>query len=84
MDEEVLAGGVANAGAVLRSGQHVLRPANPHSTSIHRFLVHLRAAGFDGASEPVGIDADGRERMVFIEGAVPVPPFPLWAQTDTA
>jgi Phosphotransferase enzyme family len=84
VEEEVLAGGVANAGAVLRSGRHVLRPANPHSTSIHRFLAHLRAAGFDGASEPVGIDADGRERMVFIEGAVPVPPFPQWAQTDTA
>ena len=84
VDEEVLAGGVANAGAVLRSGRHVLRPANPHSTSIHRFLAHLRAAGFDGASEPVGIDADGRERMVFIEGAVPVPPYPHWAQTDTA
>ena len=80
----MLAGGVANAGAVLRSGRHVLRPANPHSTSIHRFLAHLRAAGFDGASEPVGIDADGRERMVFIEGAVPVPPYPHWAQTDTA
>lgn len=84
VDEEVLAGGIANAGAVLRSGRHVLRPANPHSTSIHRFLAHLRAAGFDGASEPVGIDSDGRERMVFIEGAVPVPPYPHWAQTDTA
>ena len=84
VDEEVLAGGVANAGAVLRSGRHVLRPANPHSASIHRFLAHLRAAGFDGASEPVGIDPDGRERLVFIEGAVPVPPYPHWAQTDTA
>ena len=84
VDEEVLAGGIANAGAVLRSGRHVLRPANPHSTSIHRFLAHLRAAGFDGASEPVGIDSDGRERMVFIEGTVPVPPYPHWAQTDTA
>lgn len=84
VDEEVLAGGVANAGAVLRSGGHVLRPANPHSASIHRFLAHLRAAGFEGASEPVGIDPDGRERLVFIEGAVPVPPYPHWAQTDNA
>lgn len=84
VDEEVLAGGVANAGAVIRSGRHVLRPANPHSASIHRFLAHLRAAGFDGASEPAGIDPDGRERLVFIEGAVAVPPYPDWAQTDTA
>jgi thiamine kinase-like enzyme len=33
---------------------------------------------------PVGIDADGRERLRFIEGDVPVPPFPGWAQTDDA
>jgi len=84
VDEQALSGGVANAGAVVRSGSHVLRPANPHSTSIHRFLAHLRAAGFDGASEPVGIDPDGRERLTFIEGAVAVPPFPRWAQTDAA
>jgi len=84
VEEEVLAGGVANAGAVIRSGPHVLRPANPHSASIHRFLGHLRAAGFDGASEAAGIDPDGRERLVFIEGAVAVPPYPDWAQTDTA
>ncbi len=31
---------------------------------------------------PVGIDADGRERLVFIEGDVAVPPFPAWVQTD--
>lgn len=29
-----------------------------------------------------GIDADGRERLVFIEGDVAVPPFPAWVQTD--
>ena len=28
------------------------------------------------------IQADGRERLVFIEGDVPVPPFPEWAQSD--
>jgi len=30
----------------------------------------------------VEIQADGRERLVFIEGDVPVPPFPEWAQSD--
>jgi hypothetical protein len=84
VDEEQLAGGVANAGAVSRVGAHVLRPANAHTPTIHRFLAHLRAAGFDGASEPVGIDADGRERLVFIAGDVAVQPFPRWAQTDAA
>jgi hypothetical protein len=82
VDEEVLAGGVANAGAVTRVSGHVLRPANPHSESIHGFLRALRAAGFEGASMPVGIDPDGRERLVFIEGNVAVPPFPAWVQTE--
>jgi hypothetical protein len=73
---------VANAGRVVRSGTHVLRPSTPGSTSVHAFLTALRATGFKGASLPVGIDSDGRERLVFIEGDVPVPPFPDWAQTD--
>jgi Ser/Thr protein kinase RdoA (MazF antagonist) len=32
----------------------------------------------------VGIDEDGRERLVFIDGEVPVSPYPDWSQTDTA
>ena len=84
VDEEALTGGVANAGAVVRIGGHVLRPSNPHSRSIHRFLSALRASGFEGASAPIGIDDDGRERLVFIEGEVPVPPYPGWAQRDDA
>jgi len=83
-DEEVLHGGVANAGAEVRVGDHVLRPSNPHSKSIHRFLGALRSAGFDGASVPVGIDTDGRERLGFIPGDVATPPYPAWAQTDAA
>ncbi|HET6953434.1 MAG TPA: hypothetical protein VFI47_23855, partial [Acidimicrobiales bacterium] len=83
MEEEELAGGVANAGQVVRVGEHVLRPANPQSRVIHAFLSALRAAGFEGAPLPLGID-DGRERLVFIEGDVPVPPYPAWAQADTA
>lgn len=59
-DEELLHGGVANAGAVTRQGDHVQRPSNPHTATIHTFLIELRAAGFDGASQPVGIDPDGR------------------------
>jgi hypothetical protein len=82
--EEVLHGGVANAGAVVRVGGHVLRPSNPHSVSIHRFLEALDRVGFDGASVPVGIDPDGRERLEFIAGDVATPPYPSWAQTDTA
>src|SRR5919106_1268229 len=84
MAEETLDGGIANAGQVVRDGAHVLRPPSPHTASIHAFLRALRAAGFDGAPLPVGVDDDGRERLLFIEGDVPLTPYPTWSQTDTA
>lgn len=79
-----LDGGVANAGLVVRVGDHVLRPSTPHTKSIHRFLDFVDRDGFDGAPQPVGIDPDGRERLKFIEGVVPLVPYPRWAQTDEA
>ena len=81
-DQEVLAGGVANAGAVVRVGDTVLRPAGPHRESIHALLQALTDTGFDGASEPLGVEPDGRERLRYIDGDVPVPPYPEWAQAD--
>ena len=33
---------------------------------------------------PVGVDEDGRERLGFIDGEVPVPPYPDWSQSDSA
>lgn len=80
--EELLHGGVANAGAVVRVGDRVLRPSNANTATIHAFLTHLRESGFDGAPQPIGVDPDGRERLVFIPGDVPIPPYPAWAQTD--
>lgn len=84
VSELPLAGGITNAGHVVRVGGHVLRPSTPHSRSVHAFLHAVRAAGFEGAPAPVGIDEDGRERLVFIEGEVPAPPYPEWSQSDTA
>jgi hypothetical protein len=77
-------GGVANAGQVIRQGNSVLRPSNPNSISIHAFLSALRATGFNGASLPIEIQDDGRERLVFVEGDVPIPPYPQWAQSSDA
>ncbi len=84
MAEERLEGGIANAGEVVRVGPHVLRPPSTHTDSIHAFLRAVKAAGFDGASQPVGIDDDGRERLLFIEGDVPLTPYPEWSQSDDA
>jgi hypothetical protein len=82
--EEQLDGGIAHAGQVVRVGSHVLRPSSPHSSSIHALLRAVRQVGFEGAPFPVGIDADGRERLVYIDGEVPVSPYPNWSQSDTA
>ena len=75
---------MANAGQVVRRGAFVLRPSNPCSATVHAFLRALRGTGFAGGSLPVEVQPDGRERLVFIEGDVAVPPFPTWAQTDGA
>jgi hypothetical protein len=82
--EVVLHGGVANAGRVVRVGDHVLRPSNPHTASVHRFLSSLADAEFTGASVPIGVDPDGRERLVFIEGDVALPPYADWVRSDRA
>src|SRR6186997_2587828 len=57
-DIEVLDGGIANAGAVVRDGDHVLRPSSMHTPTIHAFLRFLRNEGFEAASLPIGVDAD--------------------------
>ena len=84
MIEHPLVGGVANAGGVVRVGNHVLRPAGPHAEAIHAFLRALRDAGFEGAPVPVGIEPDGRERLVYIDGDVALPPYPEWMQADAS
>jgi hypothetical protein len=82
-DEEVLHGGVGNAGLVVRIGEVTHRPAGAHSPTVHALLAHVRAAGFDGVPEPLGI-VDRREQLRFVPGDVPCPPFPAWSQTDAA
>ena len=84
MDEVPLFGGIANAGAVVRAGGHVLRPGSSHSASIHAWLRAVRGEGFGGVPLPIGIDDDGRERLEFIDGDVPTSPYPAWSQSDAA
>jgi hypothetical protein len=77
-----LPGGLGNQGQVVRVGDTVRRPAGPHSEAVAGLLRHLRASGFDGAPVVLGKDPEGREVYEWIEGDVPIPPFPEWALAD--
>jgi hypothetical protein len=81
--EEVLAGGVANPGAVVRVGDTVRRPRKPQTTSVHAYLQHLVVEGLAGnVPTPLGFDDADREVLTFIEGEVALPPFPTWVADD--
>ncbi len=58
------------------------RPSNPHSEAIHAYLTALGATGFRGVPLPVDLQTDGVERLRYIDGDVPLPPYPEWAQSD--
>lgn len=83
-EDGVLAGGMANAGAVFRRGELVERPAPPSAGAVHRYLLALREHGFDAAPVPVGLPAGGRERLTFVPGDVALPPFPDRVMTTAA
>ncbi len=84
MDDEALTGGMANAGAVLRRGAVVERPAPPNARAIHAHLKALADHGFDAAPTPVRISPAGREELSFVPGDVALTPYPAWALTETA
>lgn len=82
--EVPLPGGLAHPGEVVRAGDTVRRPASAFTASIVALHEHLRAAGFDGVPEPLGLDGRDRETWSFVAGDVPIPPFPAWSMTDAA
>jgi Phosphotransferase enzyme family len=82
VDEELLGGGLANAGLVSRRGDVVHRPSPPNAAAIHEFLRALPLHGFGGVPTPLRIGPDGREELGFVPGDVAVPPFPEWSTTD--
>ena len=81
-DEEQLAGGIANLGKVVRVGDTVRRPASAFTSSIFALLTYLLDVGFDHVQRPLGIDEQGREVLSFVDGDVPIPPFPAWSMSD--
>jgi aminoglycoside phosphotransferase (APT) family kinase protein len=82
--EQPLAGGIANLGKVVRVGDTVRRPASPFTDAIFALFEHLHDAGFDGVTRPLGRDDQGREALTYLEGDVPIPPFPAWSMSDSA
>lgn len=67
--EQPLVGGRSSEG-VVRIGESVHRPSGPWTETVHAFLRHIRAKGFEGAPEPLGFDESGREVLTFIRGEV--------------
>ena len=68
--ETLLRGGRTTA-EVVRIGDTVRRPMNPHSPFVHRLLGHLDAKGFAGAPRFLGVDSSGREVLSYLPGEVP-------------
>ena len=81
---EVLPGGLGSGGPVLRRGVAVRRPAPANAPALHEFLRALRASGFAGAPLPRRLSEEGWEELEFIQGEVPVSPYPWWSMSDGA
>lgn len=69
---------------VVRVGDTVRRPGGRSSVAVRSLLLHLEEVGFEGAPRFLGIDDRGRDVLTFLEGDVPLPPYPSWALTDAA
>lgn len=79
-----LHGGTANRGLVVRVADTVRRPDRPTGAATRALLEHLQDVGFDGAPRFLGIDAQGREVLTYIQGDAVTPPYPAWAMTGEA
>ena len=77
-----LPGGVGNAGAVVRIGATVRRPLTAQSPLTRAIALHLESVGFDRAQRYLGTDRESRSVFTYVEGDVPLPPYPEWAQSD--
>jgi hypothetical protein len=81
---EVLVGGTANRGQVVRIGDTVRRPWRATSAATQALLDHLAEVGFRGAPRFLDVDGQGREVLSYVPGTAVTPPYPPWALTDEA
>ena len=72
------------AGEVVRIGDTVRRPPRESTRAVRALLLHLERVGFDGAPRYLDTDQQGREVLTFVEGDVPLPPYPAWSMSDDA
>jgi hypothetical protein len=82
LEEQRLAGGMDPSVGVVRVGDTVRRPAGRQA--VRNLLLYLEAVGFEEAPRFLGTDEKGRDVLSFVDGDVPLPPYPSWALTDTA
>jgi hypothetical protein len=61
-----------NVTSVERIGDMVRRATGPWSPAVHALLRHLEAVGYVGAPRLLGTDAEGREKLSFVDGDVPI------------
>lgn len=76
--EQTLAGGIGNAGRVVRVGDTVRRPWRPSTPATDAVLDRLAQVLPGVAPKPLGRDDQGREVLSWIDGDVGLPPFPAW------
>lgn len=82
--EQPLVGSMDPRYAPVRVGDTVRRAAGSSRVAVRDLLLHLESVGFDGAPRYLGTDDKGREILTWMEGDVPLPPYPAWAMTDRA
>ena len=82
MTEQALVGGMDAGRGVVRVGDTVRRPGM--RDGVRELLLHLEQVGFDGAPRYLGTDEKDRHVVSWVDGDVPVPPYPGWAMTDPA
>ena len=80
MAQEVLEGGSANRGQVVRVGDTVRRPRTDESVVVEELLVHLEGQGYAAAPRFLGVDDEGRQVLQFIPGEVMTDP--AWLLDD--
>lgn len=82
MTEQALVGGMDAGRGVVRVGDTVRRPGM--RAAVRELLLHLERVGFSGAPRYLGTDEKDRHVVSWVDGDVPVPPYPDWSITDAA